>query len=133
MRYTQVNGTVKNKKVLFIDTIGILSSLYRYGNAAFIGGGFGKSIHNILEPAAFGLPILFGPNHHKFREAEILIKNGGAFEVKGQEDFEAVLKKLNDAEFRDKSGAESRKFIEENLGGSKVVFEWVENHGSFRK
>jgi 3-deoxy-D-manno-octulosonic-acid transferase len=126
VRYTQMNSSVKNRKVLFIDTIGILSSLYRYGSVAFIGGGFGKSIHNILEPAAFGLPIVSGPNHHKFREAGILIQNGGAFEVKNQEDFETVLKRLSEVHFREKAGTESRKFIQENLGGSMIVFEWLE-------
>ncbi len=64
------------KQVLIIDNIGMLSSLYRYGRIAYIGGGFGKGIHNILEAAAFGIPVIFGPNFEKFREARELLEPG---------------------------------------------------------
>jgi 3-deoxy-D-manno-octulosonic-acid transferase len=76
-------------RVLVIDSVGLLSKLYKYGSLAYIGGGFNAGIHNILEPAAFGLPVLFGPRHGKFREAVELISKGGAFPV---EDY-ATLKK----------------------------------------
>jgi 3-deoxy-D-manno-octulosonic-acid transferase len=64
--------------VLIIDSIGILSSIYKYGNLAYIGGGFGSGIHNILEAVAYGLPVMFGPNYQKFKEANELIALGGA-------------------------------------------------------
>jgi len=70
-----------NAEVLVIDNIGMLSSLYKYGDIAYIGGGFGKGIHNILEPATFGIPVIFGPNYKKFREACELRKQGGAMPV----------------------------------------------------
>jgi len=80
IRYSEAdNNTVHTYKVLIIDNIGILSSAYRYGDIAVIGGGFGKGIHNVLEPASWGLPVLFGPVHLKFREALELIAEGGAF------------------------------------------------------
>ena len=81
-------------KILVIDCIGILTHLYQYATVAIIGGGFGKGIHNILEATAFGVPVLFGPNFHKFMEAQELVKLGGAFPVQTASDFEAVLKGL---------------------------------------
>jgi 3-deoxy-D-manno-octulosonic-acid transferase len=69
---------ISNSNVLIIDGIGILSNIYKYGNLAYIGGGFGSGIHNILEAVTFGLPVIFGPNHQKFNEATELIALGGA-------------------------------------------------------
>jgi 3-deoxy-D-manno-octulosonic-acid transferase len=128
MRYTRMGTDIKSKRVLVIDTIGILSSLYRHGTGAFIGGGFGKGIHNILEPAAFGIPIVFGPNYHKFREAEILIEKGGAFSVNNEAEFLASLETLSNTEVHMNAGAINQEYIEENTGGSKVVFEWVKGN-----
>jgi len=76
-------------QVLIIDNIGMLSRLYRYGEFAFIGGAFGKGLHNILEAACYGIPIFFGDkNYEKFQEATDLINRGGAFEVHDFSDFE---------------------------------------------
>ena len=69
----------------------MLSSLYRYGNIAYIGGGFGKGIHNILEAAAFGIPVIFGPNFEKFREASELISLGGAFTIQNYEELQKIV------------------------------------------
>ena len=69
-------------KILIIDNIGLLSSLYSYADISYIGGGFGRGIHNILEAAVFGTPVIFGPKYKKFREAKELIKLGGAFTIK---------------------------------------------------
>lgn len=73
--------TELNAQVLIVDTIGILKYLYRYGQIAYIGGGFGKGIHNTLEPAVYGIPILFGPKHHKFQEAQDLLSAKIGFEI----------------------------------------------------
>ena len=80
LRYTQLTpqSDLAGGGVLFIDTIGILSSVYRYGKWGYIGGGFGVGIHNTLEAATFGLPLAFGPNYEKFQEARDLIGGGGA-------------------------------------------------------
>lgn len=76
-----------DKDCLIIDSFGMLSSIYRYGHIAYIGGGFGKGIHNTLEAAVYGLPVLFGPKYHKFREAKDLIRIGGGFSVQDEDDF----------------------------------------------
>src|SRR5690606_8440581 len=81
-RLSTINEEEASKfDVLIIDSIGILSSVYRYGDIAYIGGGFGVGIHNILEAATFGLPVLFGPNYEKFKEAVDLLEMQGAFAI----------------------------------------------------
>ena len=93
VRYSQANEeNVKGADVLVIDNIGMLSSLYQYGNIAYIGGGFSKGIHNILEAATFGMPVIFGPNYEKFQEAKELIRLGGAFSI---DSYEALEKTIN--------------------------------------
>ena len=82
--------------VLIVDTIGILSSLYQYGKVAYIGGGFGKGIHNTLEAATFGLPVIFGPKYHKFQEAVDLVATEAAFPVHDYAAFDSVLSRLLD-------------------------------------
>lgn len=80
VRFSQLNEqNVVDADVIIVDTIGHLAHLYQYADLAYVGGGFNKGIHNILEPAAFNIPILFGPNFHKFQEAEELMNAGGAF------------------------------------------------------
>ncbi|MDA3952321.1 MAG: 3-deoxy-D-manno-octulosonic acid transferase [Bacteroidales bacterium] len=90
--YSETNeDEVSNYNVLIIDSIGILSSIYKYGQIAYIGGGFGKGIHNILEAATFGMPIIFGTEFRKFQEAIDLIKLGGAASISNFEDFQNVI------------------------------------------
>jgi 3-deoxy-D-manno-octulosonic-acid transferase len=92
LRYTQLDATrdasqLAHAKILIIDCIGQLSAAYRYGTIAFIGGGFTGNLHNILEPAVYGLPLLFGPKHAKFPEAELFLQKGFALEVNNATDF----------------------------------------------
>jgi 3-deoxy-D-manno-octulosonic-acid transferase len=92
LRYTQLDATrdasqLAHAKILIIDCIGQLSAAYRYGTIAFIGGGFTGNLHNILEPAVYGLPLLFGPKHRKFPEAELFLQKGFALEVNIATDF----------------------------------------------
>jgi 3-deoxy-D-manno-octulosonic-acid transferase len=82
---------IQYAEVLIVDTIGHLSSLYRYGSMAFIGGGFGRGIHNILEATAAGLPVVFGPNFQRFREAVELQNDGAAYVVEHTEDARIVI------------------------------------------
>src|SRR5690606_33990431 len=84
----------KMLRVLIIDNIGMLSSLYQYGQIAYIGGGFGVGIHNTLEAAAFGLPVIFGPNYKRFLEAKMLISEKAAFSIKNEEELLEVMTKL---------------------------------------
>ena len=102
---------------LIIDNIGMLSSLYQYGHIAYIGGGFGSGIHNTLEAAAFGLPIVFGPNYYKFQEAKDMIDLGAAFSIKNGSDFERVL---------DKIGVSPE--LVETCGCGRTAKAYVENH-----
>jgi 3-deoxy-D-manno-octulosonic-acid transferase len=94
VRYSRLaDSNAADYDVLVIDNIGMLSALYRYGTVAYIGGGFGKGIHNTLEAAVYGIPVFFGPAYKKFQEAVDLSEKGGAFPVKNYDDF---ARKLND-------------------------------------
>jgi len=112
----------KNAKVLIVDTIGHLSSLYRYGKIAYIGGGFGKGIHNILEAATYGLPVVFGPKYQKFMEAVEMINRKAAFSVSDFKEMKSTFDKLTSDE---KSLAEcsqrAKSYIESNLGATTKI------------
>ncbi len=120
VRYSEY-PTRHDSRVLVIDNIGLLNTLYRYGTVAYIGGGFGKGIHNTLEPAAFGLPVIFGPKYEKFEEARQFVARGGAFSVKNAEELAAVLKKLQDSAFYEKASQAVRGYLEENRGATEVI------------
>ena len=92
VRYTQATEEkVKEADCLLIDCFGLLSSIYRYGEIAYIGGGFGVGIHNVLEAAVYGMPVIFGPNNKRFREAQGLLQCKGGFEIQGAEDFKKIM------------------------------------------
>ena len=108
---------------LIVDSFGLLSSLYRYGNMAYVGGGFGSGIHNINEAAVFAIPVVFGPNHEKFREASDLIACGGGFCIESQEDFTRVMDRfLSDKTFLQRSGTIASSYIESQLGATKIIY-----------
>lgn len=117
---------LQKARVLIIDNIGMLSALYRYGAAAYIGGGFGVGIHNTLEPAAYGIPVIFGKKYKKFAEAVSLVQTGGGFSVQTAEDLRAVFLKLNNADFRAKAGAKARVYIDENRGATAVILKYID-------
>lgn len=123
IRYSQLNKDVDGSAdVLIIDNIGMLSSLYRYGKVAYIGGGFGKGIHNILEAATFGLPVLFGPNYGKFQEAVNLIRAGGAFPVADYPALKTSLDSLiTDKDKNNSCSRIARQFVEKNLGATGII------------
>lgn len=117
---------MKEAQVLIIDSIGLLSSLYKYGQVAFIGGGFGNGIHNTLEPATYGIPVVFGPKYHKFQEAKDLIKENAAFTIQNQEEFNTVLNNLlkNDLE-RQKYGDSALNYVNKMRGGTQLLLERI--------
>ncbi|HKI89317.1 MAG TPA: glycosyltransferase N-terminal domain-containing protein [Draconibacterium sp.] len=122
------NAEIENYQVLIIDSIGLLSSLYRYGNIAYIGGGFGIGIHNILEAATFGLPIIFGPNYKRFKEAVDLIDLGGAFSISEQENFDNTLTTLLLEKHKLKNTSEiSRNYVAKNVGSTRLILNKVFN------
>lgn len=127
LRYTSIDESeIEAADVLIIDTIGILSSVYQYGNVAYIGGGFGKGIHNILEAATFGLPIIFGPNFKKFREANDLIKLKGAFPIKNMADFNEILNTfITNHQAFITAGNNTQKYVQANLGATDIITKFV--------
>ena len=112
--------------ILIIDEIGILSSIYKYANVALIGGGFGKGVHNVLEAATFGIPILVGPNYEKFKEVIDLINLGAATEISDQREFNAVLKKFIDFEsIRNAKGDLAKKYVQEHSGSTQLIIKHI--------
>ncbi len=108
--------------VMLIDTIGHLSSVYKYGDIAYIGGGFGKGIHNILEAATYGLPVLFGPNYEKFREAIEMIENEGAISIQNFEMLKDGIDSLiNDPERLRKFSGNALHYVKSNLGATDLI------------
>jgi len=108
--------------IMIIDSIGLLSSLYACADMAFIGGGFGKGIHNTLEPAAYGIPVIFGPNWQKFMEAESLVQMGGAFPITDYDSFSAIVLTLcSDSDFRMESGNLALSYMKSQMGSSDLI------------
>lgn len=112
-------------RVLVIDNVGLLNTLYRYGKIAYIGGGFGKGIHNTLEPAAFGLPIIFGPKYGKFEEARQFVARRGGFTIKGPEDLRKVLRQLQEPGIYETASRAVIGYLEENKGATSMAVEWL--------
>jgi 3-deoxy-D-manno-octulosonic-acid transferase len=113
-------------KVIIIDTIGILSSVYKYGNIAYIGGGFGKGIHNILEAATFGLPVIFGPNFKKFREATDLVRLKSAFPIENYNSFASILiGLLTDQQLYTEAGESAKNYVLSNLGATDSITKFI--------
>jgi 3-deoxy-D-manno-octulosonic-acid transferase len=111
---------------MIIDNIGMLSSAYRYAYVAAIGGGFGKGIHNILEAACWGIPVMFGPRYEKFREAVELIKEKGAMTFDSFEIFSGILNKwLNDELFYLESAKAASFYVNKNTGATGIILDKI--------
>ena len=123
VRYTQTTPEEAAKAdVLIIDCFGLLSSMYNYGDVAYVGGGFGVGIHNTLEAAVWNMPVIFGPNNKKFQEAQGLLKSGGGFEINDYENFESLMSKLmNDEAYLKQSGDEAGAFVASLSGATGKV------------
>ena len=110
-------------RYVIIDCFGLLSSLYRYGDAAVIGGGFGAGIHNLNEAAVYGIPVLFGPNHRKFKEAHELLRVGGGFTFANAAEFNTEMNTLlNDKAAREIAGNAAGKYISDSIGASDIIY-----------
>lgn len=117
---------VQELRYLIIDSFGLLSSIYRYADIAYIGGGFGKSIHNTIEAAVYGIPVVFGPNYHKFREAKLLIEQGGGISVDTEEALFATLDSwLADSKQRSARGRAARLVVESQLGATELILSGI--------
>ncbi len=128
VRYTQTSPEeAAEADVLIIDCFGLLSSMYRYGDVAYVGGGFGVGIHNTLEAAVWNMPVIFGPNNKKFQEAQGLLKSGGGFEISNFGEFDALMRRLmNDATFLKSSGEKAGAFVASLSGATDKVIAKVE-------
>lgn len=130
MRYTRALGTnadLSRVDCLIIDCYGLLSSIYRYGEISYVGGGFGVGIHNVLEAAVYGIPVLFGPNNQRFREARQLLAEGGAFEIHDATGFAATMDRLfTDEAFLAQSGECAGRYVKDNAGAADAVLEAIE-------
>ena len=126
VRYSSFDPADGSPRVMIIDNIGMLSSVYRYASMAAVGGGFGKGIHNILEPACWRIPVLFGPNHGKFREAGDLTNRGGAVTFDSFETFSATVNNyLSDNAALTAAGAACALYISDNKGATDRVYEKI--------
>lgn len=123
IRYSQAKniGSISEFRVLVIDNIGILSSVYQYGDIAYIGGGFGAGIHNTLEAAAFSLPVIFGPKYNKFREAKELIRIGAAFSISNGDQLKQIFSRLMEESYRKECADLASDYVKEHTGATAII------------
>ena len=124
LRYTDATeDSVGKVDCLIVNCFGLLSSIYRYGQIAYVGGGFGVGIHNVPEAAVYGVPVMIGPNNKKFREAQALLKLGGCVEITDNQSFNATMDRfLTDESFLLESGKKAGDYIASNAGCADIVF-----------
>ena len=123
-RYTQLEGKdPATLDCMIIDCFGILSSLYRYGTIAYVGGGFGSGIHNVPEAAVYGIPVIFGPKYEKFKEAVELNACGGGFAISNANQCHAILDKLiGDEQALKEAGTAASNYIENHTGATRQIY-----------
>ena len=123
IRFSDLNDYT-NEKVVLVDSIGILVPLYQYAHVAYVGGSFRQGIHNVLEPAVYGIPVLYGPKHENSQEAIELVRRGGGFVVTNEEEcFRQLKKLLTDEKSRENAGAVSLNLVKENIGATERFIE----------
>ena len=127
VRYTEATEeNVKDAEVLIIDCFGLLSSIYHYGTVSYVGGGFGVGIHNVLEAAVWGIPVVFGPNNKHFQEAQGLMLVQGGFEIKDYQSFRDLMMRFEtDAFFLQNAGENAGAFVKSRAGATAKVMENV--------
>ncbi len=127
IRYSQIEGAdLSNKDVLIINNVGMLSSLYQYATVTYIGGGFGVGIHNTLEAAVFGNPILFGPKYQKFQEAVDLVKQTGAFSISDYSQLKDCFDALNaDEAVIAAINLKNKKYVESKKGATDIIMQYL--------
>ena len=123
VRYTEATeSSVQNADVLLIDCFGLLSSIYHYGQVAYVGGGFGVGIHNTLEAAVWDMPVIFGPNNQRFQEAQELKQCGGGFEIHDIEEFRSLMNRFETEQaYLQKISAEAGNYVKQRAGATEKV------------
>jgi 3-deoxy-D-manno-octulosonic-acid transferase len=126
VRYTAAEkAALSDAEVLIVNCFGLLSSIYHYGDVAYVGGGFGVGIHNLLEAAVWDVPVFFGPNNQRFQEAQDLKKNGG-FEITNYEDFERQMNRFaEDEAYRTAQGQQAGQFVKQQTGATSQILSSV--------
>ena len=127
VRYTQATEqSATEARCLIIDCFGLLSTIYRYGEIAYVGGGFGVGIHNVPEAAVWGVPVLFGPNNKRFQEAQDLLACKGSFEVTDYDSFNTIISRLiSDDKFRHQCGEASANYVKSRSGATDIIMKSV--------
>mgnify|MGYP000535021230 CR=1 FL=1 len=127
VRYTQATEqSAAEARCLIIDCFGLLSTIYRYGEIAYVGGGFGVGIHNVPEAAVWGVPVLFGPNNKRFQEAQDLLACKGSFEVTDYDSFNTIISHLiSDDQFRQQCGEASANYVKSRSGATDIIMKSV--------
>ena len=127
--YSEKNGkNLSEYTVFIIDTIGLLTKIYSYADAAYVGGGFRTGLHNILEPATFGIPIVIGSEYSKFKEAIDLVNLKGCVSVQNQSAFSSTFRMLkNDVNYRKEMGKVNKTYIKKNIGATAQIMHYINN------
>ncbi len=123
---------IRNAQVLVIDNIGMLSSLYYYGDITYIGGGFGVGIHNTLEAATYGKPVIFGPKYEKYQEAVDLVTLMAGFSIQDYETLKETFGALQHVELRSQSGESARKYVQQRAGATQIIMKYIETEKLFK-
>lgn len=123
VRYTEATPeTAAESQCMIIDCFGLLSSIYHYGEVAYVGGGFGVGIHNVLEAAVWNVPVFFGPNNKRFQEAQQLLASGGAVEIIDYNSFDSAMTRfMNDEKWLKECGSKAGEYVKSKAGATDIV------------
>ena len=123
VRYTEPTPeTAAEAQCMIIDCFGLLSSIYHYGEVAYVGGGFGVGIHNVLEAAVWNVPVFFGPNNKRFQEAQQLLASGGAVEITDYNSFDSAMTRfMNDEKWLKECGSKAGEYVKSKAGATDIV------------
>jgi 3-deoxy-D-manno-octulosonic-acid transferase len=125
-KQAEFDEDLKSYQVFIVDTIGLLTKIYAAADVAYVGGGLKTGLHNILEPATFGIPVVIGHTFDKFKEAVDLVKIGGCISIKNQEEFTNIFVNLKEDEsYRKSTGGLNSRYIETHLGATKLVMNYI--------
>ncbi|MEZ4720640.1 MAG: glycosyltransferase N-terminal domain-containing protein [Flavobacteriales bacterium] len=129
VKWSEMEHTELSKaRVLFVDTVGVLSKLYRFGTAAFVGGGFGAGLHNTLEAAVYGIPVIFGPNNKRFLEVQTLKELGVGLQIENTDGFiQALLRAMKEREYQENCTKVLREYFDQNIGASQKIIQSIIN------
>ena len=129
VRFTQATESeAREADVLIIDCFGLLSSIYRYGEVAYVGGGFGVGIHNVLEAAVWGVPVIFGPNNQRFQEAQGLLASEGGFQIKDYDTFCQLMDRFDtDKAYLQTTGKKAGSFVAQHAGATATILKGILN------